>query len=148
MKSDKQIIFSSSISEQYEKILERMFYFNDQQNIFYSRIMELVQKYGEPRIVHRGSNIAMEVDPSICCQCLFAAIGPKLVGVLVYTKDSPQNLLILHIAVEEVYSYRGELRDLMLIGRMIEQLKEIAHAQKEIKTITIGYTGECINIVP
>ena len=144
MKNTKDIIinkihFSSVIKMDYYDILERLLFFNKQQDRHRNTIIEFIEKYGEPNIINNGGKLSIKVGENVETHCIFASNGPKLVGVLIYTQDLPENILVLHIAVDEDYSIRGKYSKKNLVIKIVEELKKIALLNSSIKTITICY---------
>jgi len=139
-----QFRFSSTIRIEYHDALERLFFFSPQQNRYYDRIIEIVEKFGKPIIINNGKTLSMKVEGNIDSNCIFASHGPKLVGVLIYAKNTSKNIQLLHISIDEDYTSKGNFANMILASKMVDKLKEIARNIKGIETITIGYCNSVL----
>ena len=75
----------------------------------------------------------------IDCQNIFTIIDHNLVGLAIYYRDSLDNIDLVHIVVDEKYSFTGKYADKLLTLKIINVLKSIALKIKGINTITIKY---------
>lgn len=135
------LIFSSSINAQEKDNLEQIMFFNKNQGQFYFDIVKLVDTFGEPEIIEENGQLHITL-PRIDCQNIFASMNNNLAGVLIFNRNSADNIDLVHIVVGDKYSYTGEYADEMLVLRMINELKKIALMIKNIKTIHINYGKE------
>ena len=129
------IHFSSSIRADYRDSLERVFYFNKNQSRYYQAIMRLIDQYGEPRIVQEDANITMCVGDQIESRCLFASVGPKIIGVIIYGFDPPEQYRVLHLAVDEDYTMKGPNQEQNLVEMLIEEVKKRIRTENIIQSL-------------
>ena len=131
--------FHSKIRKEYSNQLENLFFFNERQSRYYNKIIELVEKYGEPNIAKYGDYIIIELE-KVGTECLFASYGPKLVGVMVYKINKfSKSISVIHIAIEDNYTMRGKYAKKDLVNKMLEKLKEIARKIYRLGELNIFY---------
>jgi hypothetical protein len=118
--------------------LERMFYFNNNQEKCCLNIIMAIELYGIPNIINKNNSLFIAFE-KVDCQNLFVIKNGELVGALVFYRNKPENIDLIHIAIDEKYSSTGEYVDNILFLKMINELKKIARMIKGIKTITIKY---------
>jgi len=133
--------FTSVIDEKYYDALESLVYFNKQQRLYYRNILDGIEKYGEPKIIRNNNQLKLEVGNNTSTQCIFANHEGKPVGMLLYTRNHPHNIHIVHIALDNDFTLKGQFSKSMLVSRMLKQVQEIAKRIKGINTITIEYTS-------
>ena len=131
--------FYNAIRSDYLKELENLFYLNKKQNNYRQIIIDFIEKYGEPRIVKEDKYITIKVDGNYESGCIFAAYGPRLVGVLVYLYLNDDTILVIYIAIDSDYTHDGEFKEMMLFSKMFDELKRIAKQKGTIKKIEFRY---------
>lgn len=120
--------------------LERVVFFNPNQNGVQSAIVEAVALYGNPEIVSRRSGISLVLTSAPDAQCLFA-LAPangsvRLAGVLVYVRRGDQ-LVIVHIAVATATSWSASTRD--IARSMIRTLRRVAQRLRGVDRLVLFY---------
>jgi len=121
-------------------------FFNEQQNRYYKKIVDVVEKYEKPIIINNGKTLSMKVERNIDSNCIFASHGPKLVGILIYAQNTSKNIQVLHIAIDEDYTSKGNFANIILSSKMVDKLKEITRNIKGIETITISYSNNVLSV--
>ena len=134
---------SSSVSLDQRETLEQIFFFNKNQSKYYFNIKNLIELYGKPEIVEENKRLYLKLEKTDC-QNLFTTVNNNLVGLVIYCRDSLDNIDLIHIAVDEKYSSIGIYADKSLVIQMINKLRMIALKIKDIKTITVKYNQERI----
>ena len=116
--------FSFKIRKEYQNQLEKLFFFNENQWLYYHRIIELVEHYGEPHIVIEGNDININLRKTKT-KSLFVSYGPKLAGVFVYEVNRISGTIsIIHIALNKDYTYRGIFAKRELLVVMVDYLRD------------------------
>ncbi len=124
--------------------LEKILYFNNNQGKCSVNIIKTIELYGIPRIIEKNNSLLIAFEETDC-QNLFVTKNDELIGVLIFYRNKPDNIDLIHIAVDEKYSSMGEYVDNFLFLKMIQKLKNIARMIKGIKTITIKYVDRIEN---
>jgi len=118
-------------------------FFNPQQGIRWSGIVESIEKFGNPKLVAEGEHIRIKTETLENVQALFAFDrkdkNMRLVGVVVYFRADAETIIILHVAVEDDYSMNGPFSDEMLAMKLIAKVREIGRQIKGVKQLTIFY---------
>jgi len=135
-----ELHFESTIQPKYLSDLEKLLYFNPNQQKYNSGIIECIKEYGEPIIINESNYLTIKLSKDIECESFFALYCKTiLIGVIVYIFDYPnKNIKVLYIAIDEKYSKKGILGDMSLALNMIEHLKLIAKS-KNVLTISLDY---------
>ena len=138
-----RIGFTSQLGGEYLEDLERLLFFNPQQNKALTGINEAIKDYGVPNIHIEAGKLRIRVDSLPGAQTVFALEDSKekaiLAGVMVYSRIDIENLLLLHIAVREEYSKFGDKASLGLVNRMMGQLRGIAKKLSGVRSIHLKY---------
>ena len=122
---NKNIKFHSKIRKEYYVQLENIFFFNENQSRYYDKIIKIVEKYGEPYISKNGEFLTIELE-RIKTKCLFASIGPKLVGVFIYKKNlMSKGISVIHIAIDEKYNNIEKSNKKGIVSSMLDELCKI-----------------------
>lgn len=134
--------FASTLSYRHENALEALMFFNPQQKKFRNAVSQLVESYGNPKIIKDGDRLRLQIGSSSIAQTLFCFDRPtdgELIGVVVYIRESIEQLAIIHLAVREDYLMSGCYGDRALALRLIQKVQEIGARLKGIEFITILY---------
>lgn len=136
------IFFSSVLSECYYDELEALMFFNPQQIKLKNTVSQLVERYGNPRIVNQQGRLWLEIGSSFLAQTLFCFDGStqrNLIGVVVYIRECIEDLTIIHLCVREDYSISGCYADQFLVLHLMQKIQEIGTRLKGVKTIKVLY---------
>ena len=140
---ENEFYCSSSASLDQRETLEQIFFFNKNQSKYYFNIKNLIELYGKPEIVEENKRLYLKLEKTDC-QNLFTTVNNNLVGLVIYCRDSLDNIDLIHIAIDEKYSSIGIYADKSLVIQMINKLRIIALKIKDIKTITVKYNQKPI----
>jgi len=141
----RTISFSSVLETDYHPDLQSLLFFNPHQERAKSGLIESLEKFGPPDIVVDGDFLHVKVGSPWDVQTLFAFDNhnngqkPKLAGVIIYVRIDYENIVVVHVAVEEEYSVGGRCADKMLPMRFLVELREIARRIRGVRSITLGY---------
>jgi hypothetical protein len=138
---EKFFTFSSTINLKHRDDLEYILFFNEEQHKYASVIKKIIELYGKPEVVVVDHKLSIKFG-EITCQTLFCTEKNILAGLAVFYRDSPENIDLVHIVVDEKYSSTGKFADKFLALKIINVLKLIALKIKGVNTITIKYDQE------
>ncbi|MCX6154596.1 MAG: hypothetical protein NT007_10585 [Candidatus Kapabacteria bacterium] len=145
------LIFSSHISDNYLEDLEELMFFNSQQQKVVSGIQASIEKYGKPNLTVSHGLIHINIGDLHETQSIFvfdsSQKGISLAGVVIFYRDSKENITILHIAISDNYTVTGEFKNQYAALNLFEELKTACKKIKGVKTITIFYEKEKIGKV-
>ena len=137
----EKVTFSSVLPLKCRQALENLLFFNGNQALHQSQIMNTVEKYGLPRITEDSDRLRVEVDGAPGAQALYTAISTPdalaLVGVVVFTRKA-EGLSVLYVAVSEEYSMPGPKAHQLLFFRMVDQLCDIGRRILGIKELVFS----------
>jgi len=132
--NDVKIYISSKVKKEYRDDLEKLFFHNARQKYHFRSIEKMVIEYGEPRIIENNGYIEMITNKCLESRSLFISQGPILIGVIIYHRNTPSNIEIIHVALYNEYINNDELQLVDLMKKCIDFINI-----KEIQTFTIGY---------
>ena len=75
---------------------------------------------------------------------VFATFEDSLLGLFVFNRDSRENIDLVHIAIDPVYSSSGKTGSELLVVKMLLELKRISSYIKGVETITLKYGPKCV----
>jgi hypothetical protein len=132
--------FSSTLPDEYLDDLEVLLYFNRLQHQARMAIVRSLETYGQPRLSVDNGRVLVRVDGVSEVQTLFALAdlddAYELAGLVMYVREA-DNLVILHIAVTEVFSSVGAERDALLALRLVLAVQDVAHRLRGINAVLI-----------
>ena len=140
-------VFTSVIDTDQRSALEQILFFNKEQSHYYSVIKQVIEMYGKPNITQFENKLNLNFE-KIPCQTLFCSVKMNLVGLVVFNRHSTENIDLVHIAVDEFFSFRGKYANKFLVYRILIELIKISLKIKGVKTITIKYgKGQIIDVL-
>lgn len=140
--TSRKITFSSTLDRRYKADLEQLLFFNGKQNLFCVAITKCIEDLGVPDIIVDDKLLRIKIGETVWTQCIYAFEGEennKLIGVVIFSRTSIEDVTIIHIAVDEDYSFGGEQEDHMLVFLLVNQVREAARKIKGIRTIRLAY---------
>jgi len=139
----REFYFSSKLSRKYYKSLEKLLFFNEKQALFIRDIEKNIEEYGVPRIVADGETLRIKTTLINDVQNLFAfdseAEDANLIGLILYFRPTLNKMIVLHIAVDENYTFDGKFSDQTLTIQLIDKVREIVLKIKGIELLSIAY---------
>lgn len=146
----QKIYFSSIVKKDLRGSLESLLFFNEQQDKFFKDIIRSIDTFGIPDIITDGELLRIRVGEYIDAQSIFAFNGDNddanLIGLIIYFRNSKENIMVLHIAVDEKYSPNGKFSDQILALKLINKVREAGRFIKGVKSLSIAYGGDLNNI--
>ncbi|MBV9671705.1 MAG: hypothetical protein JO076_02625, partial [Verrucomicrobia bacterium] len=102
-----------------------------------------ISRYGFPKIVNQDGGLRIRIE-GLEVQTLYAYIDRggmrELAGVAVYTRDSLDTLVILHIAVKPEFCFSSGYKNELILIRILTQLRAVAKRIKGIKKLFFLYS--------
>jgi hypothetical protein len=139
----RQIRVSSELSISFRDELERIVFFNPEQRLIASPLVESVHRYGVPSIVDDGACLRFRVDAFGLLQTLYVfdetSVPTRLVGVAMFTRESSASMVILHIAVHEDYTLQGKWADVAVVLQLVDAIRGAALRTRGIRTLRALY---------
>lgn len=141
------LVFSSKVQKQSREAVENLFFLNPRQYRVRDGIAGALQEFGHPRLEEKGDNVYLRVGDKDA-QTLFAfdssRAGGDPVGVVVFLRSSPAEIVILHMAVQPDYALQGRRAGLGLGLALVEKVREIASRIVGIQRIVFFYRPEVV----
>lgn len=136
----RDILFSSILDCEYQESLDKLLFFNGNQDIVSDGVSYAIEHYGVPRVSTVNKRMWVTFDSGVEAQTLYvleqSGERPELVGVVVYTREDDE-LVVLFVAVHEDYARHGKKRERMLFLGILAELQEIACHVKGISSIKL-----------
>ncbi len=136
-----KFFITSEIGIEYKNELESLLFFNDEQSKFQQAIVESINQFGLPQIKENQDKLKVYIH-KLDVQTLFAFNNNKLAGIMIFYRDSIENITLIHIAVSNEFTVSNDDNDYCLTFQLLDKLTEIAKKIKFIKTITIYYNNK------
>jgi len=138
-----RIRISSTLPVSYRPELERVVFFNPEQNQVRVPLVASVQRYGVPETVESGMYLRFKVRAFGEVQSLFAFDDgegiPRLAGVVMFTRESAQSMLIVHIAIHQDYTYRGVNANAGVTAQLLNAVCELSLRVRGVETLRMLY---------
>lgn len=137
-----EIYFSSVLNSRYYDALETLMFFNPQQSKFRNEVSQVVDRYGNPKIIKDCDRLRLQIGSSVGVQTLFCFDRPidgDLIGTVIYIRDRRERLAIIHLAVREDYAISGRNASKRLFLRLIQKILEIGARIKGVEFLEILY---------
>jgi hypothetical protein len=136
------LVFSSRVPKECRSELEDLLFFNPRQHLVRDGIIHSLARFGHPRVEETSNGLAVRVGDHDA-QTLFAFDREKEsqapVGVVVFMRTSPEEIAIMHVAVDDAYALQGSEAGVGLGVTLVEKVKEIARRIVGIKQIVFFY---------
>jgi hypothetical protein len=147
-----ELFFSSILKDTYYGELENLLFFNVHQQAFRSGIIQSVETYGTPTILRDGDRLRIKVGELSVVQSLFALESDRpdaqLLGIVLYYRESIEQLTILHIAIQSEYAVTGSQSEQLLALRLLQKVRESAAHIKGIQSVALLYGHSRLRQIP
>jgi|GEM_PF-455735 len=148
-----EIQFISNLPAAYRESLEHLLFFNPQQARRLRKIAEVIEATGVPKILQEGEHLRILIDSNQECQAIFALArqgdNELLVGVVIFVRHQEDRLLILHLAVDELFTMHGANAAELLTFRLIDHVRRFGSHMKGIRFVELVYgraAGQTISL--
>jgi hypothetical protein len=142
-----KIVFSSIAPTACREELENLLFFNPRQHKVREGIRDSLSQFGHPRVVESKTGLSVRVG-DLEAQTLFAFdtdhTSEAPVGAVVFLRTSPEEVTILHVAVEDEYGLQGSRSGVGLGIALVEQVKEIAARIVGVKRLLFFYRHQVV----
>jgi len=122
-------------------------FFNPRQFRVREGIVNSLAKFGHPRIEETAGGLTVRVGDSEA-QTLFAYDQVRSdrnpIGVVVFLRTSPEEVAIMHIAVNPRYAPKGRNQGLGLGIILVEKVKEICSRIVGVRRLIFFYREEVV----
>jgi hypothetical protein len=142
----RKIRVSSVLPVSYRNELERIVFFNQEQNLVATPLVDSVHRYGVPTIVEENGCVRFSVRAFGRLQSLYAfddmTAPARLVGVAMFLRDAPPSMVVLHLAAHEDYTARGKWAHASVVVQLLAAIRSASLRTRGIETLTILYPHE------
>ncbi|KKK76365.1 hypothetical protein LCGC14_2864390, partial [marine sediment metagenome] len=136
----EMILFTSILRPDYTEELERLLFFNQNQDKVQSDLPLLIQRYGMAHIKVTGDCLRVLLDSSPQPQTLYALARSdgfeRLVGVTVYLREGDTLSLVIAAVCEDYAGTRTNGEE-PLVRKMVGVLRDVARRVKGINSVTL-----------
>ena len=124
--------------------LEVLVYFNGGQHRVRHAIEATIERWGQPEIVEEdGDWLRLAVTGAPEVQALFAlhesAHGVRVVGAVMYVRDSVERITVVHVSVAYQYTALGMYARERVLSRLLNQIREVARRTTGIRQVELAY---------
>ena len=134
------IVFTSSLPTSYKTELERLLFFNQNQQKARQDVPQLVERYGMAHVVADSNLLRVRLAASPAPQTLYAMEHgdgtERLVGVMVYLREDDTLSLVI-AAVHEDYAGPACGSRQPLVAEMVELLRSVGRRIRGIRSVTL-----------
>lgn len=142
----RDIRISSCLPCSFREDLERIVFFNPGQGEITGTLVDQVRRQGVPVIVEDGDHLRFRVRAFGMLQTLYAIDSTcdpeRLVGVAMFTRVRRKTMVVLHLAVHESYSSRGEWSGEAVVAQLIAAIHELSLRTRGVRSLRILYPHE------
>jgi hypothetical protein len=135
-------ILQSSLAASYREALEQLLFFNPRQAAARDAIARAVDAYGAPSIAATPDGLRVVVARRDDVQCLFALKtsggGPKLAGMVVYLRTSPEEMNVLHLSVAD-WCCRGRYTAIEVAAVLTRAVSAVARRLRGVHRVSLFY---------
>lgn len=140
-------MFSSRVPRDCRAELEDLLFFNPRQHLVRQGIINSLARFGHPRLEEIPAGLSVRVGDHEA-QTLFAFDRARKnkapVGVVVFLRTTPEEIAIMHVAVDDDYALHGTEAGVGLGVTLVEKVKEIASRIVGVKRIVFFYRQEVV----
>jgi hypothetical protein len=142
----RRIRLSSLLPSSFREELERIVFFNPEQQAVMARLVEAVHRFGVPAIVEEQDHLRFQVPALGMLQTLYALDEtdgePRLAGVAMFTRDGLATIVVLHVALHEDYTVHGRWAAAAVVGRLLAAIRGAALRTHGIRMLRVPYARE------
>ncbi|MFV2033166.1 MAG: hypothetical protein ACC663_11775 [Gammaproteobacteria bacterium] len=137
------ILITSRLGEDFREDLEQAMFFNQKQYKAEAGIRNCVERYGIPEITTENGYLRIRVNAFSVTQTLFAIDRTEsediLSGVIVYVRDTADNILVLHIAIAGNSAITGPVKTARLVLDLLHQVIDSASRINGVENVKLVY---------
>ena len=130
----------SQVAARWRPALEQLLFFNPGQDRVRRELTDAIERYGTMEVVEAAGQLTLRVERLPQSQSLFAVTADgRPLGCIVYCRDEPQRLLVLHLAVAEDHAAGGSGAHSFVLMRLIAAVRAIARRTRGIEVVEMLY---------
>jgi hypothetical protein len=141
-----KFVMSSRLPVAERDRLENVVFFNGEQERVKGALLACVQRYGVPAIVEDGPWLRFRVPAFPAVQSLYAfaeaSPAPVLAGVAMFVRESPDSMLLLHLAVHDDFREGGAQGEHWIGVRLIAAVRDICLKTRGVESLRLLYPRE------
>jgi len=138
--------FCSYIFSSYKNELEKLFFFNKEQSIVYSKIEIALEKYGNPKIISSENNIRIVLEKINNCQNLILIEEREkminILGIALHSRISQNKAEVIHFAIDK----EKNKENLNILSMLMEEIFRIYKRIKAVESLEITYLQKELKI--
>jgi hypothetical protein len=142
----RRIRVSSLLPASFRDELERIVFFNPEQELVTAPLVASVHRYGVPTIFEEDGWLRFRVSAVGLLQTLYAFDDSKapapLVGVAMFTRETLASVVLIHLAVHEDYTVRGRWSDAWVVSHLVAAIRGACLRTRGIRTLRVLYPHE------
>jgi hypothetical protein len=139
----RKIRVSSLLPVSFRGELERIVFFNREQDLVTEPLVDSVHRYGVPSIVEEDGYLRFCVNAYGQLQSLYVldetAAPAQLVGVAMFFRENSASVAVLHLAVHEDYTSRGQWAEVGAVALLIANIRGACMRTHGIEILRILY---------
>ena len=138
-------VYRSRIPIRYRNDLERLFFFHPEQARHRERIESAVEQYSVPVIDTSGDTVALSFRTKEVGQALHllsdAGTEARLLGALLYVRDKPERITVVHLALRSSVRTRPEA-----VARLFSDLRAVFSRIRGVRELYVFYSGTRLRV--
>jgi len=123
--------------------LEALLFFNARQYRIRQEIEATIERYGLPELIDDSGWLRVQVSGNPDVQTLYAVHEEdgraRPVGVIVYVRDTFEQITVLHVGVAEDYGAGGRYASERVLQRLMQQIRQVARCTSGIRHVSLAY---------
>jgi len=140
------LAFSSHAPKESRGELEELLFLNPRQHRVRAGIVRSLERFGHPEVVETATGLGVRIG-KLEAQNLFAfdrdQVSDAPVGIVVFSRTSPAEMTVLHVAVHPDYALYSDPGGGLGIT-LVEQVKAIAARIVGIERVVFFYRQEVV----
>ena len=121
-------------------------FFNPRQDQVTVPLVASLRRYGVPETVETNQCLRFKVGAFGEVQSLFAFDDaervPRLAGVVMFTRESTQSMLLLHLAIHESYTHGGMHASAGVTAQLLTTVRRLSLRIRGVETLRMLYPRE------
>jgi hypothetical protein len=138
-----RIRITSRLSADNRAELEELLFFNARQKNVRADIEDSIARYGLPEIIEVEGQLRIDVAALPGVQCLYAlrqdGTQHRLVGVVIYCRDSVERLMVVHVGVADDAIVGGRSAGQQVLLRLLQEIRRVARRTSGIRQVQLAY---------
>lgn len=130
--------------------LEQLLFFSRQQHKVRHRIVESIESFGPPEIVAIDGTLRVRLSGRHDAQTLFAVVDGRQdpVGAVIYVRDRPDRLVVVHVAVDHRYSAEGRFADAHVLLKLLRAVRGVGEVTAGVTHVDFFYADGLARSMP